>query len=572
MADPCCMLAELPPSERPWQKTRFRAPRADDSHIALPPLSEAANLARSNKSALQGVDRCLQGRSLSQLREWSRREIYRAAQVYTRELLGTDSTSNLCGPDLEGCSQAPWYVSGHQPILFHPGVWVKNFVTAKLASSCGIGINLVVDNDTLSATSIRVPTGTGDSPRMDLVPFDDPRPTQPWEEVRILNRDLFRSFPDRVERSLAGWGFQPMLRDFWLVAAQHAEKTDRLSDVLTAARATCERRWGAGNLELPLSRLCRLDPFLWFSAHILAHLPRFHAIYNEVLGEYREVNGIRSRRHPVPDLAVKADWFEAPFWIWREGDRVRRRLFARQERNEVLLSDGGETIARLPLSPEKEACCAVEVLRELQNSGWRFRTRALTTTLFGRLCLADLFLHGLGGAKYDEMTDRLISRFFRLPVPDFLMLSGTVRLPLPAHAADEGDVQRLRRQLRELEFHSERHLPNPRPAEALPLVEEKCRLIEFQQAVSAARRGESLDWNETRGPQGYERFRRLQAVNERLSEFTRSGRTELQSELTRTLGQLAANGILRNREFAFCLFPADKLQRFMNDVCSAIGT
>ena len=566
------MLAEPPPSERPWQKTRFRAPRADDSHIAIPPLSEAAQLARSNKAALQSVDRCLQGRSLSQLREWSRREIYRAAESYTRELLGADAASHLCGPDLENCPQAPWYVSGHQPILFHPGVWVKNFVTAKLASSCGIGINLVVDNDTLSATSIRVPAGSAESPRIELVPFDDPRPTQPWEEVRILNRDLFRSFPDRVESALADRNLRPMLHEFWQVAVQHAEKNDRLSDVLTAARATTERRWGAGNLELPLSRLCRLDPYLWFSSHILAHLPRFHAIYNEVLGEYRAVNGIRSRRHPVPDLAIRENWFEAPFWIWRAGDRIRRRLFARQEERDVLLSDGAETIGRLPISPEREACCAVEALREMQEAGWRFRTRALTTTLFSRLCLADLFLHGLGGAKYDEMTDRLISRFFSLPVPDFLMLSGTVRLPMESHPVDEGDVQRLRRQLRELEFHSERYLPLSRVDDTRELVEEKQRLVAFQQVVSARRRGESVHWNAGEAPEGYDRFRRLQDVNRSLSRFTQREREDLLMELTRTQSQLAANGILRDREYAFCLFPAEKLQRFMNDVCSAVGT
>ena len=40
----------------------------------------------------------------------------------------------------------------------------------------------------------------------------------------------------------------------------------------------------------------------------------------------------------------------------------------------------------------------------LQTRGIKLRSRALTTTMFVRLFLADAFLHGIGGAKYDEVT------------------------------------------------------------------------------------------------------------------------------------------------------------------------
>ena len=45
-------------------------------------------------------------------------------------------------------------------------------------------------------------------------------------------------------------------------------------------------------------------------------------------------------------------------------------------------------------------------LAELSSRGIKLRTRALTTTLFARLVLSDMFLHGIGGAKYDQVTDR----------------------------------------------------------------------------------------------------------------------------------------------------------------------
>ena len=45
-------------------------------------------------------------------------------------------------------------------------------------------------------------------------------------------------------------------------------------------------------------------------------------------------------------------------------------------------------------------------------AGIRLRTRALTTTMFARFLLGDLFVHGIGGAKYDELGDEIARGFF----------------------------------------------------------------------------------------------------------------------------------------------------------------
>ena len=48
--------------------------------------------------------------------------------------------------------------------------------------------------------------------------------------------------------------------------------------------------------------------------------------------------------------------------------------------------------------------------------------------MYARLVLSDLFLHGIGGAKYDQLTDLIIARFFGLQPPGFVTLSATVLL------------------------------------------------------------------------------------------------------------------------------------------------
>jgi hypothetical protein len=68
---------------------------------------------------------------------------------------------------------------------------------------------------------------------------------------------------------------------------------------------------------------------------------------------------------------------------------------------------------------------------------------------------------------------------------------------------------------------------------------------------------------------GYARFRRFQEINRLLADFTRNDRRRIEDELARTRRQLGANSILHDREYAFCLYPAEKLKRFMDHVCAA---
>jgi hypothetical protein len=575
------------PAERQWSREHIRAPRGDESFVAQPELSSAVELARRNRAGLAAAAIDVQGKNFALLRRWARHEVYRAARDYTGRLVPGGELPTL---RLEQIEATTFFVGGHQPTLFHPGVWVKNFVVGHLARvDRAVGLNLVVDTDTLSGTSIRVPTGTVDAPSSTVVPFDEPRSRQPWEEARIVNRELFASFAERALATFGDRGFRPILGDFWPAAVRHSESTDSLAECLTAARCSWERSWNVNNLELPVSRLCTLEPFLWFASHILAHLPRFASIYNDVLREYRIVNRVRSRTHPVPDLREFDGWLEAPFRVWRAGDEVRRRVFARQEGGEIRLSDGNEVFASLPLAPDKDACCAVRELQKLEAKGIRFRTRALTTTLFSRLCFADLFVHGIGGAKYDQMTDRITCRFFGLKPPDFLTMSATLLLPVQGPASHPADEARLLRQLRELDYNSDRHLSVEVARQHGGVVAEKQRLVHEQNAVRAARDAAKRSHPPAEGgidrrpptpaapatlpgsSAGYWRFRRLQELNRQLAELTRGERQRMEEELHATRAHLAANSVWHDREYAFCLYPTDKLQRFMDHACASKG-
>ncbi|HEV8069651.1 MAG TPA: hypothetical protein VGP76_18065 [Planctomycetaceae bacterium] len=558
--------------------------------LAAPPLADGIGVARQNHAALTGRELNVQGRTLGRMREWTRDEVLSAARDYTAELLNATAVAD--GP-IEPEPAAPpstdlLFVAGHQPALFHPGVWAKNFAVYGMSTRAGgMSLNLSVDTDLMSGTTIRVPGRTTPEPRIERVHFDADRPRGPWEENAILDRAVFESLGERVCDLLDPWGITPVLREQWPDAVRASQRFELLSDCLIASRVRLERRWGVYNLELPISRMCELDPFLWFACHLLAHLPRFVAVHNQVLAEYRQVNHIRSRTHPVPELKSKGDCYEAPFWVWRRGDSVRSRVFARQVGREIVLSDGKTEFARLPLAPDREACCAVEDLRELPKQGIRLRARALTTTLFSRLCLADLFVHGIGGAKYDEMTDRIMSRFVGVTPPGFLTLTASLYLPLSENGSVAAeDESRHVRLLRELRWNADRQLDSIRERaerraldlssldantdpETRALIAQKSALIAAlnsarsqSESKAAAKRARSR----THSSENFERFRQMQELNRRLAEKAAPLAQRVSDELAQVRRRMATHSLLHDREFAFGLYPEDKLRRLMGSL------
>lgn len=536
---------------------RFQLPRTDGSWLSNPPAETWTGLFEANHELLSHASFDCQGRSLIELRQITQRHAGRLAAMYTSQLLGQD---------VPAVKAQRWIVTGHQPELFHPGVWAKNFAVHRLARQTGaVGLNLIVDQDTHAGTSLAVPAGDHQSPSLSSVEFDEPRPTCPWEELPLANRSVFESFATRVADAMRHWGISPLLTEAWPGARQFVRRTDRprVCDCLTAMRAMVERRWHAGNLELPLSSLSAAPGFYWFMAHLLAHLPRFLPLHNSIVAEYRRRHRLRSRTHPVPDLAVQDGWLESPFWVWRAGDHHRDRLFARQVGEELWLRDSRETLVRLPLTPERSACCAVEQLASLPARGIRLRSRALTTTLFARLFLADLFVHGIGGAKYDEMTDELIAKFYRLPAPAYATISATVHLPLGGgFPVDVQDLGHTAHQLWELDHSPERFLSRP-DAESELLIQEKFRLIAEQRAWRTSAGAQRISSERERGRA---RHHRLREINRQLQLGVHFARNEVLARRQRLRSQLKANRILRSRDFAWVLFPEQRLQDFLETI------
>jgi hypothetical protein len=511
-----------------------RAPVEDGAVTAVPPLQEVGRILADNRLLLRMEGRNLNGRSWSEIRDQARKSALEAARQYL-------SQRGEPLPDANGLSLL---MAGHQPELFHPGVWVKNFALNGLARRHGLTpLNLIVDNDTAKTTALRLPDPAAvksSHPHTVSERFDLWTGEIPYEERSILDPALFAGFADRAGEVLRGWDYAPMLPDFWGEVRREAEHTPLLGECFAAARRSYERRWGCHNLELPVSALCQTEPFAWFACHVLAELPRFHADYNAGVHDYRKRHGIRSRNHPVPDLAEEDGWLEAPFWGWRAGATRRGRLFARVQSDSIALRIGDEIWPSLPLKSPAAAWM------ERERQGLKVRSRALTNTLYARLFLSDLFIHGIGGGKYDELTDDLIRRFYECEPPEFLVLSATRLLPLPTAPVRREDYERLARELRDLRWNPQRHLPGGNQGER-ELSSRKQSLIGEAPVDDAGK---------------LERFLDLRAVTTRLGDSLVKRARLLHEQLGVLERDLEANAVLRRRDYSFCLYPERTLRPF----------
>ncbi len=517
---------------------RYRAPNEHGQVLAIPEMDTAVEEARHNSECLSAENVEIDSIPLHELRQQARREIITKAVEWTNKITGQAIACAECSHHA-----SLLFVTGHQPQLAHAGVWAKNFAASGLATrSQGVSLNIVVDNDTVGTQSIRVPTGTRESPSLVDVSFDTTQPQQPWEELSITDRELFESFAARVSKEMVNWGIDPLLNQMWPGAVQASRRTPSTVECLSACRIQQERRWGVNNLELPLSEICQTESFLIFVKHLLLHAEQFHTSYNLIVESYRNENGIRNDRHPVPNLHRIDDAFELPFWFWRKGDSERGQVFVRRANDRVELICRGEVIL---VATENEL---LNELQALQENG-KLRTRALTTTLFSRLCLADLFIHGIGGAKYDEMADRLIAEFFGIEPPHFLVLSATMHLPIEKFDIREEDVRKLKNKLREFEYNADRYLKTP-SASALKI--RKDELI--QQHWASQTTGLPKRKRVQRRVENRLRHLELKRLNQSLCDLAAEQVQQLQSDVAVAESKLSANSILKSREFPAVLF------------------
>jgi len=521
---------------------QYAVPRGNREYACWPPVDRLPGLVESNASTIDSFDFGVLDLSAAEFRARCLKQLSEAAAEYAGEI-GAEGRPPL---------HRPVIATGHQPELHHCGVWIKNHLAARLASAVGgSSFDLIVDNDVPRHLGIVMPARGGDAWRRAEVPIAASRGDAAFEEypARIENEDEFRA---EAERLAAGMPFQDdalKLAERLLAAAGTGLS---LGDVTSAVRLSYEDEAGVRNAELPASRMASTPVFAAFVTSILAEAERFALFYNEALADYRRENGIRNAANPLPDLAVERERIEAPFWIWRPGGR-REKLWVIRGEGPVEIARGGDLVGSLEAESFESAA---ESWRRVISSGEKIRPRALTTTIFMRLFACDLFIHGIGGAKYDEVTDRIIRGFYGVEPPKYATITATLMIDWDFEPADPREIGRLKQAIREIDYNPQRCIEADDPSdEEAELIDEKWRQVSSRPATAAGRRRKFVS------------IRRINSVlASRLAELRESRVRELAAAKRR----LENDRVTFSREYPCFLLGARRACEFYDEVLSPL--
>ena len=383
----------------------WKAPRADAEYLIWPTPAEWPAMAAANARSLAAATVPLvQGVPVAALR----REM--------RDFVGLPE-------------DRPTFVTGHQAELWHPGVWAKNaLIDAAARATEGGAMHVAVDTDAPKHLDVRWPgyrvpitddERLGDAPWTGLL-----EPPTPVHLGRI-ERDL------HVARGT--FGFEPML-DAWVGHLRDAtfegSSGSDLAKAIVAAGHRLDWSLGLDYAAHTLGPWLGSRPWLTFVYHVLSRAPSFAASYNRALAGYRDAQGIVSTSRPMPDLAVADQEVEVPFWLDEVGNAPGRHRCTVMLRGDKLYFRSPAGDDALELDPTLAADVATERLRGfLLARRLRIAPRALTLTTFVRLFVADVFVHGIGGGRYDQVADRLIADHFGLAPPRFGVTTATMYLP-----------------------------------------------------------------------------------------------------------------------------------------------
>jgi hypothetical protein len=240
-------------------------------------------------------------------------------------------------------------------------------------------------------------------------------------------------------------------------------------------------------------------------------------------------------------LAVAGDSVELPLWFLAAHGRLA--VFAVRHSGGVRLEAGGELLIELGADLE-------EGVNTILEAGLQLAPKALALTLFVRMFCCDLFIHGVGGGRYDRVTDGVMRRYYGVEPPAFVVASMTMYLPLGAHVVSGDEVSAAKERLNRLE-----HNPDALLAEvefdsadererAISLATEKSSLIASIAAADADKKMLGA---------------RIREVNSELSAALSPLKRQFEEELAQLETQFAASEILTDRTYPYCFWAPQEI-------------
>jgi len=464
------------------------------------------------------------------------------ARNYTRELAAGPCPGGACDNII---------TTGHQPTWHHCGIWAKDLTACKLAKAVGgTALHLVLDHD-ICDVGLVLPEKDGAGywhfRKVEIEPeqhnvLPELRPPPGEAQVRAFLEAVVSGHPERF------------CSDIWprcgVFANSRPPRFENLAHLVTYLQYALNSALGLEMLYLPVSELSESRAFLDFVTSIISEAADFARSYNDAVAANSDKRKTK-RPKAIGPLAFDkpTGLIELPFWLI-SSDGTRTSLCVASKTPDKIRI--GTASAELGDLDSGQAAGRADQLNDiLKKHGYLVRPKAVSLTLFVRLFLADLFVHGVGGASYEPVTDYIIERFYKIKPPRFAVATCTMRLPLAAPPdSAERDISGLKHKLHRIKHSPEEYIAESALAcePVASLLQSKKELIAKATDPAAPPTVRKTAWNS------------LSIINDRLYEYAGDAAKVLQREAAQAEKRRASDEVRTSREFFFGLFAEQRLR------------
>jgi hypothetical protein len=399
----------------------WSVPEQKNCTFTRPGFNNWQALLRRNISSLSKIDK----------RYISRSELINLATEYTSHI-------GFSEPSLK--TDTKIIVTGHQPIWHHCGIFAKNLVTDRFARQVdGIAVQLVLDND-ICNSSMFVPKYEGNN----LLAYE----TNPLEGRHKEIPAEFRHVPSKVQlirfiNSILTNSKDSLCSDIWYrelnCIIQNTQLCRNVADLVTQMMSRLYRVLGLKLLYLPVSLMSQSDSFYYFVCSVISEPFGFASAYNQAISSKIKSEKLKpSQTIRTLETDYLKNIAELPFWIISQKGK-RSSLYVNPRNNILYIGSADKIIDTIDLSGDKK----LQLLEILRKNQLVIRPKAVTLTLFARLYLADLFVHGTGAGNYEYITDHLIQSYYKIPDTDIGIATATMSLLIDSDCRDPKILQEM---------------------------------------------------------------------------------------------------------------------------------
>jgi hypothetical protein len=508
-------------------------PKEQDVIFVSPESSGWFGLLEQNRSLCEGLPN----------RRESRERLLETARNYTQRI-----NDGVCPKGIGENIVA----SGHQPVWYHCGVWAKDLTACRFARAAnGTAVHLVLDHDVCDTALLLPEKGEQGNFYFRSIEVEPGQQNVPLELRPPCSGPQLRRFV----RTVIDAHQECICSDVWpecaVIDESEMSRFESMADLITYLQAVLHAALGLEMLYLPVSKLSESDVFLDFVVSTISQAGAFAGCYNDAIAAKADRHKMKPRK-VIKRLAFDeaAGLIELPFWLVSPGG-VRTSLHVSSPTSDTVIIGAASTELG-QLDTKSPDCQADRLKGMLRRHRYLLRPKAVSLTLFARLFLADLFVHGVGASSYEPVTDYIIEHFYKVKPPEFTVATCTARPPLArSDTAAQSDISELRQKVHRLKHNPEEYI-----AESVLAGEEAASLLRSKKELIARATDPAEPADVRRSA-----WNSLSIINNKLYEYARETAEALEKKGLEAEKFRISEKVLSCREFFFGLFPEERLRK-----------